>query len=318
MSRSFKYQERPKEAWRERANMKGGQFDTYILPAYKLYKAKDGKNVIRILPPTWEKAKHYGYDIHVNYQIGPDNQAYLSLSKMLGKPDPIAEARVQAEREGDEALAKALRPTHRILMWVIDRLDEEQGPQLYPAPFSKVDKAFINLAYDQDTGEIIEVDNPEEGCDIRFYKEGANLGTDYPASKMRLLEPGPISDDEKKQQQWLDYVAENPIPDCLQFYPYEHISGVFNGGAPKPSDEEAEPAPKARKRSEPEPEEEAKPAPRSMKQPEAEPEEEAEAEPEPVSRRARPRMAEPEAEAPKSGSIRDRIRARHNKPTTED
>jgi hypothetical protein len=306
--RSFKYQERSKDDWRERANMKGGQFDTYIKPAYRLYKAKDGKNVIRILPPTWEKARHYGYDIHVNYQIGPDNQAYLSLSKMLGKPDPIAEARTQAEREGDEALGKALRPTHRILMWVIDRLDEEQGPQLYPAPFSKVDKAFINLAYDQDTGEIIEVDNPEEGCDIRFYKEGANLGTDYPASKMRLLEPGPISDDEKKQQQWLDYVAENPIPDCLNYYDYDHISGVFNGGAPKPKDEDPEPAPRSRKRPEPEPEPESdsepEPAPRS------------------ASRRARPGDASPEEEAaPKSESLRDRIRRRHQggaKPAEED
>jgi hypothetical protein len=308
MSRSFKYQERSKDDWRERANMKGGQFDTYIKPAYRLYKAKDGKNVIRILPPTWEKARHYGYDIHVNYQIGPDNQAYLSLSKMLGKPDPIAEARTQAEREGDEALGKALRPTHRILMWVIDRLDEEQGPQLYPAPFSKVDKAFINLAYDQDTGEIIEVDNPEEGCDIRFYKEGANLGTDYPASKMRLLEPGPISDDEKKQQQWLDYVAENPIPDCLNYYDYDHISGVFNGGAPKPKDEDPEPAPRSRKRPEPEPEPENDP--------------ETEPAPRPASRRARPGDTSPEEEAaPKSESLRDRIRRRHQggaKPAEED
>jgi hypothetical protein len=306
--RSFKYQERSKDDWRERANMKGGQFDTYIKPAYRLYKAKDGKNVIRILPPTWEKARHYGYDIHVNYQIGPDNQAYLSLSKMLGKPDPIAEARTQAEREGDEALGKALRPTHRILMWVIDRLDEEQGPQLYPAPFSKVDKAFINLAYDQDTGEIIEVDNPEEGCDIRFYKEGANLGTDYPASKMRLLEPGPISDDEKKQQQWLDYVAENPIPDCLNYYDYDHISGVFNGGAPKPKDEDPEPAPRGRKRPEPEPEPESDPEPEPA--------------PRSASRRARPGDASPEEEAaPKSESLRDRIRRRHQggaKPAEED
>ncbi len=43
--RKFTYQGRSKEDWSERANMRGGQFDSFIKPAYKLYKAKDGKNV---------------------------------------------------------------------------------------------------------------------------------------------------------------------------------------------------------------------------------------------------------------------------------
>ena len=318
--RKFTYQGRSKEDWSERANMKGGQFDSFIKPAYKLYKAKDGKNVIRIMPPTWAKPKHYGYDIHVNYQIGPDNQSYLSLSKMGKGRDPIAEARQQAEREGDEALAKALRPTHRILMWVIDRLEEDEGPLLYPAPFSKVDKAFIDLARDPESNEIVEVDHPDEGCDIRFYKTGSNLGTDYPAAKMRLLETSPLSADEDKQARWLEYITENPIPDCLQYYSYDHIAKVFGGGA-APKDEEAdpEPAPRGRKRPEPEPEKESEPAPRGRRaEPEPE-EEETEPEPAPASRRARPRVAEETADpGPKSGSIRDRIRSRHQRAAPPD
>ena len=325
--RKFQYRSRPKEDWSERANMRGGQFDSYIKPSFKMYKAKDGKNVIRIMPPTWKGARHYGYDIHVNYQIGPDNQSYLSLSKMGQGRDPIAEARQQAEREGDEALAKALRPTHRILMWVIDRLEEDEGPQLYAAPFSKVDKAFIDLARDPETGEIVEVDNPEEGCDIRFYKTGSNLATDYPAAKMRLLETSPLSDDQKKQDKWLEYITENPIPDCLQFYSYDHISKVFGGGAPAAKEEDDEPAPRDRKRPEPEEDPDPEPTPRARRQPEPEPEpepEDADPEPEPAPRRARPRVAESDEEpTPKSGggSIRDRIRRRHqtgSQPAEED
>jgi hypothetical protein len=91
--RSFVYRKRSGEDVKQRANMRGGNFDSFIKPQYKLYKVKDGKNLIRILPPTWEGAKHYGFDLFVNYNIGADNQSYLSLSKML-KPARWLSARV--------------------------------------------------------------------------------------------------------------------------------------------------------------------------------------------------------------------------------
>lgn len=227
--RSFRYQKRSVDDFKERQAMKGGGFDSYIKPKFKVYKVKDGKNLIRILPATWEKARHYGYDIFVNYNIGVDNQSYLSLSKMQpGTPDPIADARRKAEKEGDKELAKQLAPRQRILMWVIDRMEEDEGPLLWAAPFT-VDKAFIDLSFDEDTKEIINIDDPNEGCDIRFYKEGKGLNTDYPAAKMRILKASPISEDEELQKQWEDYIAENPIPECLNFYDAEHIEAVFDG-----------------------------------------------------------------------------------------
>ena len=111
--RSFKYKARTKEDVKSRANMRGGNFDSIIKPQYKVYKVKEGKNLIRILPPTWEDAKHYGYDLYVNYGIGADNQSYLSLSKMKGEKDPLQEAKRAAESEGDKETAKALSPTQR-------------------------------------------------------------------------------------------------------------------------------------------------------------------------------------------------------------
>lgn len=299
--RSFRYQERSAEDVRERANARSGDFDSYINPKYRMYKAKSGKNVIRILPPTWKGAKHYGYDIYVNYQVGADNQSYLSLSKMGKGRDPLAEAKQQAEREGDEELAKQLRPTKRILMWVIDRSAEEDGPLLWAAPFT-VDKAFANLAFDEDTHAVVFVDNPNKGNDIRFYKEGEGMLTKYDASKMKLLEKSPLSTDEDKAADWLAFVEENPVPDCLQYYSYDHIASVYNG------------APAKAKEEEPEAEEEA-PAPRKASVKVEEPEEETgeapwEEEDEPAPKRGRPKLAEPDEE-PEAGSIRDRIRRRH-------
>lgn len=226
--RSFQYQKRTKEDIKARANAKGGDFDQYLLPQFKMYKPKDGKNLIRILPPTWDNAKHYGFELYLNYGIGVDNQTYLSLDKMKEEKDPILEARRRAEREGEDKVAKALKPRQRILMWIIDRMDEDEGPQLWAAPFS-VDRDIASISFDDDTGEVSMIDNEEEGCDVRFFKEGSGLLTKYPPAKMKLLKPSPLHEEQELQDEWLAFITENPLPECLQYYDYEHIKEAFNG-----------------------------------------------------------------------------------------
>lgn len=340
--RSFQYQKRSKDDVKERANMKGGNFDTIFKPKFKQWKPKDGKNRIRILPPSWDDARHYGLDIFVNYNIGPDNQSYLSLGKHGKGPDPLEEARREAQRDGEEKLAKALSPNQRILYWIIDRADEDEGPLLWAAPFT-FDRALSNLCIDEDTKDVMFIDDPETGRDVRFYKEGSGLMTKYEASKMKVLEPGVIVDDEGLENEWLDFIQENPLPEVLNFYDYEHIKATFDGQAGRKDDDdddrplqktvrspreteptESEPSPRRRARaSEPVEDDEVQPRARgrNTREPEAEPE------PAPVRRRARP-APEPETddgeddpapqpssrrgktEEPASGTLRERIASR--------
>jgi hypothetical protein len=241
-------------------------------------------------------------DIFINYGIGPDNAAYLSLSKHGKGADPIADAQREANREGDEELAKKLAPRLRILEWVIDRQDEDEGPQLFNCPFT-VDKAFVNLARDEDTGEVLFIDDPDKGCDIRFYKEGKGLNTDYDASRMKLMEPGPLSDDEEQAEKWLEYIQENPVPNTLNFFSADYISAIFNGAPSKGRtvDEDESPRPKV------------KPALKQDDDDET-----------PVTRKVRPRPKtvepedEPEDEAPKKDeSIRERITRRRKEAEAE-
>lgn len=247
--RSFKYQKRTKEDIKTRANMKGGNYDSYIKPQYKQWKPKEGKNLIRILPPTWEGANHYGMDIFVNFNIGADKQAYLSLSKHNKGADPIAEARQDAQKEGEKKLADALRPSQRILYWIIDRTDEDAGPLLWAAPFG-FDKSLSNLCIDEDTKEVIFIDDPVEGRDVRFYREGNGLNTTYEASKMKVLGKSTVHEDEGQENEWLDFIAENPLTEVLNFYPYEHIKAVFDGQmAASEDDDDAEDAKPARRGS---------------------------------------------------------------------
>lgn len=301
-ARSFHYEKRSREDVKARANMRGGGFDSFIKPDFKRFKLKDGKNVVRILPATWEKPKHYGYDIWLNYGIGADNQTYLSLSKMEhedGDNDPLVEARREAQRENDEKTAKALQPRQRVLVWVIDRQEEEAGPQLWDIPFS-VDKDFVNLCLDEDTKEVMYPDDPDEGHDLRFYKEGQGVGTKYPASRMKLLDASPLHEDADTQQEWLDYIKENPVPDCLQYYSAEEISAAFNGQVATRDDDDEDRPRRSRSRDDDEDDNE-------------------EAEEKPRSKRSRDEDEEPDAEEEKPRqSIRERLAARRKTLKDED
>lgn len=234
--RTFHYQRRTREQMEKRA-AGGGDFDSIIKAQYKIYKVKEGKNLVRILPPTWDKPDHYGYNLWVNYGIGVDNQSYLSLSKMLKERDPLAEARNAADREGDEELAKALAPKKRVAMWVIDRLNEEEGPQIWLCPIT-VDKDIAAIAVDDETGEIIPLDDPKEGSDLRFFREGKGRNTKYPAAKMRLLKPSPISAERDLWLEWREYIMDHPLPECLQYYDYKHIAEAFDGNVRTDDDDE--------------------------------------------------------------------------------
>lgn len=345
-SAGFKYQKRDKDTLKERANMKGGNYDTIFKSKYKQWKPKDGKNLIRILPPTWDDARHYGLDIYVNYNIGADNQSYLSLSKHDKGADPLAEARREAQSEGDKDLAKALSPNQRILYWIIDRNDEEEGPLLWAAPFT-FDKSLSNLCIDEDTKEVIFIDDPEKGRDVRFYKEGTGLLTKYDPSKMKVLGPSTLAEDEDLENDWLDFVADNPLPEVLNFYDYDHVKATFDGQVGKRDDDDEKPVsrkarepkaeepkararrpdpededeveeekPKARTRARAETEDEPEEKPVRRTRPKVEEDDDAQEElPLPRSRRGK---TEPEDEDEGGGTLREKIARRRSRPSEDD
>lgn len=225
--KKFVYKPRSEDTYKKL--LKGNdKFDKYLKEGIQTLSLKEpGKYRLRVLPPMWDDADHYGYDIYLNYGIGPDNQSYLSLSKMGKGKDFLAEERIKASNEGRDVDAKALEPSARRLIWVIDRKHENEGPKLWSCPIG-VDKEFINLAVDEESGAILKVDDPYEGYDISFTKEGTGITTKYPGKSISRT-PSPLCTDEKQQDAWLDYVNENRIPDLLQFYSYDHIKAVFTG-----------------------------------------------------------------------------------------
>lgn len=235
----YEYHARSREQVDRRAQGTS-DFDVFVKDTIKMYKAKDGLNTVRILPPTWNKPEHFGLDVHVHYGIGPDRQTYLCLDKHKGEPCPVCEERADAKRDGDDDYAQELRANTRTLVYLIDRDNEKDGVQAYAMP-ATLDQAIVKVSVDRKTGDVLPIDHPEDGYDVEFEKTGAKMKTKYVGVAI-ARRSSPLG-----KPQWLDFALDNPLDEQLVFYPYDHIAKVFGAKGPKPSRDEDD-APRGRGR----------------------------------------------------------------------
>ena len=191
---------------------------------FMVWKPKEGDNVIRILPPTWDNPDHYGLTLGFHFSIGPEHSAFICPFKFKRAPCPICEKKDKLERMGMEKESKSLRATLRTLVWLIDRNDEGKGPQLWGMPLSKVDSKILEMSKNKRTGELYPVDDPEEGYDIFLTKTGTGLNTEYTVQIDRS--PTPVN------AKWVEFVVKNPLPSILVHYDEETIRVEMEGVAP--------------------------------------------------------------------------------------
>jgi hypothetical protein len=233
---AFKYQRRDAGAWDKRANQRGGDFVGIVKDDYQMYQVEKGDNFIRILPPTWENPEHYGIDVYIHYGVGPDNGSVLCLAKgMKQEKCPICEARARAERAGDTELKDELTSRKSVLVWMINRKDEKKGPMVWRMPWT-LDRDITKICKDPRTGELYMIDDPENGYDVSFEKQGDQLTTKYVGIQI-ARRPSSVDQD------FLDYVVECPLPETLMWLEYDDIQKLFEGGGTgeeKPKEKEPE------------------------------------------------------------------------------
>ena len=242
---NFNYRPRTAAQVQTRINQSGTNREGFIQSDFTTWAPKDGVNKIRILPATWDDAEHYGLDVFVHYGIGPDNSSFVCPMKFDGSPCPVCEER---EKTTDEDMAKEMRATKRVAMWIINRAEESKGPQVWCAPWT-LDKDISSVSIDTETGEVVAIDHPDEGYDVHFTrsKKGGDATMVEYTGVMIARRASPIFDDEEVQADTLSFVTEHPIPSTLLLLDYEHIQRIF-GGASGPAAEEGE-APVSRKPS---------------------------------------------------------------------
>ena len=222
---AFKYQKRDAATIDKRANQKSNDFEGFILADFPVWTPKKGDNWIRILPPTWEDAVHYGMDVWVHYRVGADDATVLCLQKMehpkTGKTHScrVCEAAKEADRRGDEEAAKEMHPRKRVAVWMVDMKEEDKGPQVWPMSWT-IDRDIAKVSKDRRSGEIYTIDHPDDGYDVYFDREGDGIKTKYTGIQL-AKRPSSVPD------KWLDFVDEHPLPDTLEWRTSEEVAALF-------------------------------------------------------------------------------------------
>lgn len=224
MSNRFQYQARTSEDLKKREEQTGGGFIGFLVDAVSRYERKNGENCIRILPPTWQNAKHYGLEIWVHYDVGPQGAAVLCNLRMYGEKCASCEASSHADAAGKEDEAKAYRATKRVLVWLLDRKEQESEktkPLAWAVPWT-LDRDVAKLCRDRRTGELYQIDHPDNGYDIFFdYEEKERKYSGLQLAR----QPSPVN------EKHLDYIMEHPLPSILIKRTYQEVKSLLEGGS---------------------------------------------------------------------------------------
>lgn len=237
----FSYRGRSSEDVTRRAKQSSGRYDSFLTEEVTWYKPHDGENQIRVMPwlngddPDFDAlaekwGTHWGIDIIVHRNVGPDNGTYLCLDKMNGDPCPPCDA----YRDGEDDL----RGSDRVLCWLIDRKNEKAGPQLWAMPLG-TSKDISAVSQVKGSGAVLLIDDPAEGYDIYFDREGEKKRTTYKRVEV-ARDPSPLHENEKKENVWLDYISEHRLPDLLRFYDADYLDKVLSGQSSKREDSDGD------------------------------------------------------------------------------
>jgi hypothetical protein len=236
----YTYQPRPASDWEARSQSRG--YDTYYKDGFLTFKP-GAKNHIRILPPPGEfwsdgsRANHYAYDVHVHYNVGPDNASVVCNFRQFEKPCPLCEERARLEKRmgRDDPQVRALAPIRKSLVWVLDYAEPDKGPKLWGMPSVKIDQEISNRARDRRTGKMRNVDNPYEGHDIYFNKEGEKDRTQYTG-----VEVDPDATQIPDLEKNLTFILEHPLDAVVRHRTYQQVRALFEGCAREEIETKAE------------------------------------------------------------------------------
>lgn len=199
----------------------------FIHPDIETWIPSDGENKIRVCPPTWEDATHFGSDVYVHYSIGADKNAFICANKQEGKACPVCEVRQELDAAGE--VSTELYWKKRVVMYIIDRSAEEKGPLIWSAPWT-IDRDISKGALDDDNS-VIAVDSPSEGYDVTFERTPGTASAPPTYVSLKVArKSSPMLDSDEDIDKAMAFIMEHPIPSVIVTHDYEHVKKVFEGG----------------------------------------------------------------------------------------
>lgn len=225
----FRHTRLSRETINRRQDQKATLTDPWVLTGFHIFRPKDGLNTVRLLPPTWHDNEGWpAFNAHVHYSIGPDNGTYLCTQRMLREPCPVCEEENALKEEGDTDGAKAIYARKARIAWVVDRKDQKiEDPQAWMFGYT-IDEEMAGRCLGENTGEEIDPSDPDNGYDLTFkrFKDGGFNKTGQLDFARR---ESPLDRDPEWYDYFLRFITNNPIPDVLQYYSYDHIYDVLHG-----------------------------------------------------------------------------------------
>jgi hypothetical protein len=220
------YNHHKQENVKRRAEQTGGNFDLPFKSGVKTWKAKVGENAIRIMPPTWADASHYGYDVWLHSFIGSSGSTYICPKKTFNKPCAACDEAAALKAAGEDEEAKEIAVKQKVLYYIIDRDDRKPVPQILVASWNQ-DKEISEASKINRTNKTLYIDHADEGYDVIVKRTGQKLNTRYQWLIDR--ESSPLDPDSRTQDELLEFIAENPIPSLLKYDDNEKIAAALAG-----------------------------------------------------------------------------------------
>lgn len=225
----FKYEPIPDEAM-HKATQSGGDFDSYLTDLVKFQKVDEGEHTFRIIPRTWG-SKVWGVNWFVegwlHRDIGPDMSAYLCPLKIKGNPCPICEAISEMDSDRDDKEIDKIKARRNYYAYIVDRKAPKEGIKVWRFGV-KLRRNLTLRCQDKQTGAWLQITDPNEGYDISFRREGSGLNTEYVGEDV-ARNPSPLSEKDTQQEAWLNFAADNPLPDQFVIQDYEYLDRIFRG-----------------------------------------------------------------------------------------
>jgi hypothetical protein len=231
-SRNYDYSPPAYQDTVDRAERKGSMFDNLLKEA-KVYKSKQGANLVRILPPGWPKAAHYGLTIFVHGSVGPNDRRYLCLRENPTSPHkrcPVCEALYDLGAKATQEDRQLLRAKPNVIYYIVDRDAEKDGVQVWMAS-PTTDSEIAAQSINRRSKSVIDIVDPDEGYDLEFTRTGTTRNNTRYRGFQIMREPSPLAESSRTMDEWLDVAFDKPLPSLLNYFSPEHIEEVFYGRA---------------------------------------------------------------------------------------
>lgn len=166
-------------------------------------KLKQGRNVVRILPPPLGKRSPFR-TVYQHFIQLPSGPAVFVCPRLEARSPCPACAKAESLRgsrnEEDQRLAGELFARRRVFCNAVDRASPEDGPKVLA--FGKlVHEQLVSLREDEDAGG--EYTHPITGFDIVISRSGTTKNdTKYTVSAAR--QASQLHDDAAVMQEWID------------------------------------------------------------------------------------------------------------------